>query len=88
MAEKAHVEEAAQAHFGVPKPTVNRPARARQVRRLPAPPHFHDANTIALLRQPQRGNAATEAGPDDNEVEIEFTAVRRHSTTPRLSKTF
>jgi hypothetical protein len=81
MPEQPHIEEAAQAHLQVPEPTVNGPAGARQLTRLPAPAHFYNRGAIALLRQPERRNAAAKAGSDNDKVEIELAVVGRHTST-------
>lgn len=70
MLEETHVEKPAQSQLRPPKPAMDRPARAREILRSPAPPHLHDGNTIALLHQPVGGHAAAEAGANYDEVEI------------------
>ena len=72
MPEEAHVEEAAQSDTWPPEPAMQRPAGFGQVLGRPAAAHLHYGDAIALLHQPERGDTASEAGADDDEVEIEF----------------
>jgi hypothetical protein len=55
-----HVEKTAQTEFGPPEVTMDRPTGTRQVIRGPAPAHFHDRNTIALLHKSMGRNTAAE----------------------------
>src|SRR5208337_3575464 len=79
--EKPHVEEAAEAEAGTPEITMDRPTGARQVVRRPAPAHFHDRNTIALLHKSMSGNTAAEARTDDNKIEVELVVESCHGFT-------
>jgi len=75
MAEKPHVEEAAQTECGTPEPAMDGPTGVRQIVRRPAPAHLHHGHTVALLRQPVRRHAAAETGANYYEVEIKPAAV-------------
>ena len=75
MAEQAHVEEAAQAEFRAPEPTMNRPTGERERLGRPATPHLHHSNPIPFFRQTQGRNTAPEAGSDHDEIEIKLRVV-------------
>ena len=78
MPEEPHVKEAAQAEFRTPKPAMDGPTGAWQIVRRPAPAHFHDRNTIALLHESMGGNTAPEARTDDDKVKIELVVAVCH----------
>src|SRR6185437_5736164 len=61
---------------------MERPTRARQVFRLPTTAHLHDCDSVSLFREPMGAHAATEPGPDDDEVEIELRFEVRHRKRP------
>ena len=42
--------------------------------RIPATAHLDYGNSVALLRQAQRGNTAPETGADHDEIKVEFLA--------------
>src|SRR5215469_3497986 len=78
VAKEAHVEEAAKRNSGTPEPAVHLPAGFRQVFRSPAAAYFHDADAIALLGKTESRDASTEAGTNDDEIEVEFVWIERH----------
>jgi len=69
---QTHIEKAAQSQLRPPEPAMDRPAGAWKILRPPAPPHFHDSNSIAFLDQPVRRHTAAETGANYDKVEIEF----------------
>src|SRR5271167_4676519 len=78
VSEEAHVEEPAKRQVRAPEPAMDGPTGTRQVLRCPAAAHLHDRDLVALLNQSMRGDAAAEAGADDNEVEIVSVSLARH----------
>jgi hypothetical protein len=69
-AKETHVEKPAQSQLRPPEPAMDRPARAREILRLPTSPHLHDGDAVALLRQPVGSHAAAKTGANYDEVEI------------------
>src|SRR5690606_37921104 len=51
------------------------------------PARLDDADAVALLRQPQRRDAATEAGADDEDVVVEVRAIPTDGVTRSHTKT-
>src|SRR5208282_373150 len=78
MPEEPHIEEAAQAQVGTPKPAMDRPTGTRQIVRRPAPAHLHDRDFIPLLHQPKGRNTAAETRTDNNKVEVELVVALGH----------
>jgi hypothetical protein len=81
--EEPHVEKPAQTELGTPEVPVDRPTGARQGGGRPAPAHFHDRNTIALLRKSMRGHTAAETRADDDKIEIELVVSICHKDSLR-----
>src|SRR5579864_304918 len=85
MTKETHIEEAVQAKLRAPEPAMYGPTRLRKRKGRPAAPHFNHGNSITLLHQSERGNTASESGPDHDEVEIELRAASCHTTPPTLT---
>src|SRR5208283_3616211 len=81
--EEPHVEKAAQSEPGTPEIAMDAPTGARQRVRRPAPAHFHDRNTIALLHQSMRRHTAAETRTDDDKIEIELVVTLCHKDSLR-----
>src|SRR5208283_1438171 len=81
--EEPHVEKAAQTQLGTPEIAMDRPTGTRQGGRRPAPAHFHDRNTIALLHQSMRRHTAAETRTDDDKIEIELVVTLCHKDSRR-----
>lgn len=77
--EETHVEKTAQTELRPPEPAMNGPARAGKRKGRPSAPHLEHGNSITFFHQPERRNAASEAGSDDNKVEIELRFAYRHA---------
>src|SRR5208283_5098966 len=83
--EEPHIEKAAQAEFGAPKPAMDRPIGMWQIIRRPATAHLHDRDFIAFFRQSMGRNTAAESRSDNNEVKVEFVvALQRRFLVARF----
>jgi len=74
-AKDTHIEKPAQSELWPPEPAMDRPARAWEILRSPAPPHLHHGHTVALFHQPMSGYTAAKTGANYDEVEIEAISL-------------
>ena len=85
--ERGQLEDAAQPEQRGPQPAAQLPG-GRGVLLVPeAPALLQHADLVALLREPQRRDAAAEAGADHQPVVVEVTAGGIHGTEHRPRRT-
>lgn len=81
VTEETHVEETTQSELRAPEPTMDGPTRSRKRFGRPPASHLDHGNLVSLLRQSERRNTASEAGADDDEIEIKLMIARFHTAS-------
>src|SRR5690606_32051040 len=70
VVEERHLEDALQAHGGLPHPALEVPVGAREVLGLEAAALLQARHSVAFLDEAERRHAAAETRPDHDPVEV------------------